>query len=248
MTSQGGPGNGTSRQGGLRRFVRSPSGTQQEQPEFLERVLDPEPRKRPGEACEMCAETIGETHSHVVNLETRSLLCTCRACYLLFTIPGAAQGRYKAVPDRYLYDPAFRLAEAEWDELQIPVAMAFFFKNSSLGRFVAFYPSPGGATESELSLEMWDEVMQANPAFADVESDVEALLVYRPDQSQPFECYLAPIDACYELVGHVRLHWKGFDGGQEAWDAIDGFFARLRERSRPVSAAANGAPRDAGSR
>ena len=46
-----------------------------------------------------------------------------------------------------------------------------------------------------------------------------------------------PIDACYELVGHVRLHWKGFDGGQEAWAAIEGFFARLQERARPVRSA-----------
>ena len=49
-----------------------------------------------------------------------------------------------------------------------------------------------------------------------------------------------PIDACYELVGHVRMNWKGFDGGQEAWEAIDGFFDRLRARSRSASPARNG--------
>ncbi len=41
-------------------------------------------------------------HSHIVNIESRSLMCACRACYLLFTQQGAAQGKYKAVPDRYL--------------------------------------------------------------------------------------------------------------------------------------------------
>ena len=30
------------------------------------------------------------------------------------------------------------------------------------------------------------------------------------------------------------MHWKGFDGGEEAWAAIDGFFDAVRERSRPV--------------
>ncbi len=30
------------------------------------------------------------------------------------------------------------------------------------------------------------------------------------------ECYIVPIDACYELVGHLRLLWRGFDGGSEA--------------------------------
>ena len=38
-----------------------------------------------------------------------------------------------------------------------------------------------------------------------------------------------PVDACYRLVGLVRLHWKGFDGGAEAWAAIDAFFAELQE-------------------
>ena len=38
-----------------------------------------------GERCEMCAEPIGDEHPHVVDLDSRALLCTCRACYLLFT-------------------------------------------------------------------------------------------------------------------------------------------------------------------
>ncbi|MGR6999260.1 DUF5947 family protein [Yinghuangia aomiensis] len=25
-----------------------------------------------------------------------------------------------------------------------------------------------------------------------------------------------PVDACYELVGRMRLHWHGFDGGSVA--------------------------------
>jgi uncharacterized protein DUF5947 len=112
--------------------------------------------------------------------------------------------------------------------------MAFFFVNSPLGKTVAFYPSPAGATESLLPLETWDRVMAANPLFSSLTPDTEALLVCRRDDR--YECYLAPIDACYELVGHVRLHWKGFDGGQEAWAAIDGFFSRLRERAQPVRA------------
>jgi hypothetical protein len=64
---------------------------------------------------------------------------------------------------------------------------------------------------------------------------VEALLVRRAGEG--FECFLVPIDACYELVGLVRMHWKGFDGGQEAWEAIDGFFDAVRERSRGVDPA-----------
>jgi hypothetical protein len=51
---------------------------------------------------------------------------------------------------------------------------------------------------------------------------------------ETFECYLVPIDVCFALVGTVRLHWKGFDGGEEGQKAIAEFFDRLREKSRPV--------------
>jgi hypothetical protein len=179
----------------------------------------------------MCRETIPDEHSHVVALENRSLMCTCRGCYLLFTRAGAAQGKYKAVPDRFLYDPTFRISEAEWEAVQIPVRMAFFFLNSSQARMVGFYPSPAGATESLLPTSTWEGVLRANPHFAALEPDVEALLVVR---GEGFECFLVPIDACYELVGRVRRTWKGFDGGEAAHQEIDAFLDALRSRSKPV--------------
>jgi uncharacterized protein DUF5947 len=201
----------------------------------LKRFLEPRSKPRAGEQCEMCAEPLPDEHGHVVDVANRTLMCTCKACSLLFTHQGAAQGRYRAVGDRYLHDPALTMTEAQWDALQIPVRMAFFFTNSAQGNVVAFYPSPAGATESLLSLDAWDDVVAANPAFADMEADVEALLIYRNDEDA-FEAFLVPIDVCYELVGRVRLAWKGFDGGQEAWAEIRAFFARLRERSKRVGA------------
>jgi hypothetical protein len=51
------------------------------------------------------------------------------------------------------------------------------------------------------------------------------------------ECLLVPVDACYRLVGLVRLHWRGFDGGADAWREIDNFFDALREQAVPVRAA-----------
>ena len=53
-------------------------------------------------------------------------MCTCRGCGLLFTADAAHQ-RYRAVPDRFLSFPDFELTEAEWDSLDIPVGLAFFF-------------------------------------------------------------------------------------------------------------------------
>ena len=47
--------------------------------------------------------------------------------------------------------------------------------------------------------------------------------------------YLAPIDVCFELVGLMRMHWRGLSGGEEVWREIDQFFERLQARARPVT-------------
>ena len=87
----------------------------------------------------MCADPMGGEHQHVVNIAGRQLMCVCRACYLLFT-DTSANLRYRAVPDRFLSLPDFGLGRREWEALQIPVGVAFFFRNSALERTVAFYP------------------------------------------------------------------------------------------------------------
>lgn len=195
------------------------------------------PKPRLGERCEMCAEPIGDEHGHVVDVEQRALMCTCRGCYLLFTGGGAGGGHFKAVPDRVLSFPGLQLSGAQWDSLQIPVSVAFFFINSHLERVCAFYPSPAGATESLLPLDTWAEIVAGSPELATLEPDVEAFLVRaNRDLQSAAECYLVPIDACYELVGELRLLWKGFDGGTEARTALDGFFDGVREKARPVTA------------
>jgi hypothetical protein len=208
----------------------------------LKRFVEPQAKPQPRERCEFCGVDIGEQHSHAVNTETRSLLCVCRPCYLLFTREGAARGRFKAVPERYLHAPGLILNDAQWNGLQIPVGIAFFFFNTALGRMVVFYPGPAGATESLLSLETWEELAGANPLLATLAADVEALLVRNVQRRGGFECYIVPIDSCYELVGRIRRRWKGFDGGEEAWQEIDGFFADLRSRSveaNPETVSAN---------
>jgi hypothetical protein len=66
----------------------------------------------------------------------------------------------------------------------------------------------------------------------DLEPDVEALLINRVKDTR--EHYLVPIDACYQLVGLIRVSWKGLSGGEEAWKAIAEFFADLRAKSQPM--------------
>jgi len=182
----------------------------------------------------MCAEPIADEHQHVVNVEGRQLMCVCRACYLLFT-DSHADLRYRAVPDRYLSFPDFALGRREWELLQIPVGLAFFFRNSALGRTVAFYPGPAGATESELDMDAWNGIRAADPRVDMLTDDTEALIVRVPDdESQPPECRLVPIDACYEFVGRLRMLWHGFDGGQHVRAYIEDFFNHVRARSEVI--------------
>ena len=141
------------------------------------------------------------------------------------TIRLVVSTSYRAVPDRYRSDPDFDLTDAQWDDLQVPVAMAFFFHNSVLDRIVAHYPSPAGATESLLDLAAWDDIVARTPLAAELSPDVEALIVRRSREGN--ECFLVPIDACYELVGRVRMRWSGFDGGPEARRDIDDFFVQV---------------------
>jgi hypothetical protein len=199
----------------------------------LQRIRETRPRDIPraGEVCELCTEPIADEHGHLVDLEARNLMCACRGCYLLFISEGAGGAHFRSVPDRYLAFPDFQLSPEQWDNLQIPVSVAFFFLNSSLGRVAAFYPGPAGATESELPLDTWAEVTQANPQLGTMQPDVEAFLVRSSSTGGGTECFIVPIDACYELVGHLRRLWRGFDGGKEANAKLDSFFETVRAKA-----------------
>lgn len=187
----------------------------------------------------MCGVAISDEHGHVVDRTHRSLMCCCRPCYLLFTAEGA-ELRFRAVPDRYFSFPDFQLGPGQWDQLEIPVGLAFFFYNSTMQRMVAFYPGPAGATESELPLDAWSTVTAQNPQLQLLAADVEALLVRTPGRgSGEVSCYLVPIDICYELVGGLRTVWRGFDGGREAHDRIDAFFQMVSDRSKPLPSEAH---------
>jgi hypothetical protein len=189
----------------------------------LQRIREQPARPRPGEVCDMCATPIAGEHPHVADLDGRGLRCACRACALLFTQAG---GRYRTVPARYVVLAGFEMSPGQWDELGLPVSMAFFLHSSRTGEVSCFYPSPAGATESLLPLDAWARIEERNRALSELQSDVEALLI-RVERAQA-EAFIVPIDACYELVGHLRRLWKGFDGGREARDQMEAFFDRVR--------------------
>ena len=71
-------------------------------------------------------------------------MCTCRGCYLLFSSNGR---RRRALPGgrAIAASRSPSCAEpAQWDALQIPVSVAFFFVNSTHRPGVRLLPEPGG--------------------------------------------------------------------------------------------------------
>jgi hypothetical protein len=186
----------------------------------------------PVERCELCSLELGPQHRHLLESSTRKIICSCDPCALRFE--NVIEGRFKLIPrDVYLLSD-FQMEDAVWDALSLPIGLAFFFHDSKSDKTVAYYPSPAGATESLLPLEAWNSLLADNPALGGMKPDVEAFLVTRVGERRDY--YRAPMDVCFELVGLLRVHWKGFTGGEDVWREIDAFFARLKEQARPVPA------------
>ncbi len=193
--------------------------------------LDGTVRVEPEERCELCNAPLPSEHRHLLDLKSRQLLCACRACSLLFDRRAAGGEHYRLLPDRRLRLDDFELDETVWEQLRIPVEMAFFFHSSAAGRVAAFYPSPMGATESRLELTAWEQLERANPVLATMEQDTEALLVNRARGVRGH--WIVPVDDCYRLVAVIRTRWRGFSGGKEVWEEIERYFKDLDGRARP---------------
>jgi hypothetical protein len=196
------------------------------------RTAEPKPEE-PEARCELCNAPIPSAHRHLLELSSRELMCACRPCSLLFDRGGSGDGRYKLVPERRLRLEDFAMGEQAWEELRVPVDMAFFFHSSAEERVVAYYPGPMGPTESQLELCSWQELEQANPILAELEMDVEALLVNRVRGARGY--WLVPLDECYALVGVIRRRWRGLSGGSDVWREIDRFFGELDGRARSTT-------------
>jgi hypothetical protein len=184
------------------------------------------------ERCDLCGAPIAADHRHLLDVKTRELMCSCRACAVLFddAAAGATGRHYKLVPDRRLRIDDFAMDDVAWADLRLPVDMAFFFSSAETGRVQAFYPGPMGATESLLTLESWRALEEENPVLATLEPDVEALLVHRARGERRH--YVVPISDCFELVGLIRTRWRGLTGGREVWDEIARFYDGLDRRAR----------------
>ncbi len=111
----------------------------------------------------------------MLHLVERRIVCTCEACWALYS--GNAE--YRPTGMRTVWLDEFRCDEEIWAAFQIPIGLAFFMRSTVTDSVVAFYPSPAGATESELTLEAWAALVEVNPVLAQLDPDAEALVVNR---------------------------------------------------------------------
>ena len=182
------------------------------------------------EKCELCSAELASQHQHLLDTQTRGVLCSCDACAILFPLQ---QGQsYRRIPRYSRFLSGFAISDAQWQMLNIPIDLAFFCRTGLPSRPVAYYPSVAGAVQSLLSLESWDEIVANNRVLDTMEAEVEALLINRT--TTPHEYYLLPIDECYRLVGLIRQQWRGFSGGKEMWQTIAGFFISLKQKAKHV--------------
>jgi Family of unknown function (DUF5947) len=179
------------------------------------------------ELCDFCSAGLSDAHQHLIDPEPRRLICVCEACAILFSNQG--ETRYRRVPRRTHLLLDFRLTDAQWQSLLIPIQLAFIFHNSVTQRPIALYPSPAGPTESWLDAATWVEIVALNRELQKMEPDVEALLINRMGRAH--EYYIAPIDECFRLTGLLRAHWRGLSGGARVWEEIERFFLALKEQA-----------------
>jgi hypothetical protein len=177
------------------------------------------------EHCDLCGKPIDPDHRHLLHLTERRILCSCESCLAL------RGGDTELLPtgNRIVWLNDFDLPDEVWASFAIPIGLAFFIDSSASGGVVALYPSPAGATESELETDAWRDLRARNPVLMGLEPDAEALLVNRMGGRR--EHAIAPIDECYRLVGMIKVSWEGISGGPGVERAIEGFFDELRERA-----------------
>ncbi|HWC87614.1 MAG TPA: DUF5947 family protein [Solirubrobacteraceae bacterium] len=176
------------------------------------------------ERCDLCSTTIPDDHRHMLNVEERRIVCTCESCWAL----RSGDPEYRPVGSRTVWLPNLDMPDEVWAGFQIPIGLAFFMYSTTSECVVAMYPSPAGATESELHFDTWNRLVERNPELG-LEPDTEGLIANR--LADPPVYAIAPIDRCYELTGAIKASWSGISGGEGVERAVARFFADLEAKA-----------------
>ena len=174
------------------------------------------PTPQPRASGASCAPSRSPTSTATSSTSSSATSCARAAAAACSSRPKArAAATSRPCPTATSRSPTSSSRPRSGTALQIPVSVAFFFVNSTLDRVAAFYPEPAGATESLLPLDTWDEHRQPPTPSSRRCSPTSRRSSFAPTGRRArCECFLVPIDACYELVGQLRRLWQGFDGGQ----------------------------------
>jgi Fe-S cluster biogenesis protein NfuA/nitrite reductase/ring-hydroxylating ferredoxin subunit len=178
-----------------------------------------------GGHCQLCPSGLSDDHRHLLHLYERRIVCVCETCWSMHS----GDDEYRPAGTRTLWLEDFELSDEQWAGLQIPIGLAFIMRSSMTQQVVALYPSPAGATESELDLISWGAMCAANPVLDRLDADCEALVVNR--LAEPAQYAIAPIDQCYRLVGMIKSRWEGISGGRAIEGAVAEFFGELHDRA-----------------
>ena len=124
--------------------------------------------------CDLCGVAIDPEHRHLLHLVDR------RITLLLRAVLRAARGRCRAAAVRERASSCSTTSRSTTTSGRSSRSRSGSRSSSLRERgqgVVALYPSPAGATESELHLDAWDELVAANPVLGELEPEVEALIV-----------------------------------------------------------------------
>jgi hypothetical protein len=180
------------------------------------------------EHCDLCGVGIAPDHRHLLHLVERRIVCSCEPCWAM----RAGEGDYRPTGNRTLWLSELQIPDDLWASFRIPIGLAFFMHSTVTDCVVAMYPSPAGATESELHFESWRRMVELNPVLGGMERDIEGLIVNR--LVDPSVYVIAPIDQCYALTGAIKATWEGISGGAGVDHAVSRFFDELRARATPA--------------
>jgi len=166
------------------------------------------------ERCDGCGAALPNVHAHQFEPGRRQVRCACAQC-------AATEGTWIEIPRTVRSIAGFQITDWQWEEMAIPISLAFFSYCSPAQRVLVFYPGPAGAAQSTMYSGSWE--------LPSMRQDVEALLANRV--GSVCEYFVVPIDECYRLVGLIRIHWRGLSGGALVWGEIARFFDDLRSRA-----------------
>ena len=148
---------------------------------------------------------------------------SCEACWAL----RSGDTEFRPVGQPHALAGGLRLPEEIWAQFRIPIGLAFFMYSSVTDCVVALYPSPAGATESELHFETWSRLAELNPVLerararrrgADRQPDRRIRRPTRSPRSTAATCSWA----------WSSPRWEGISGGAGVERAIDGYFDDLK--------------------